>query len=127
MSKLILENPWVWVVVLDPGGNEEFLGQHYKEEDISFIPTFLKKEEALECLDHLTRDKEKKYEMVVPATVLEKKGLPIKNGIEKLTNNIDKISLISSQSRTVIRKYQKVETTRKEEGNIKGDISKKGK
>jgi len=63
MSKLILENPWVWVVVLDPGGNEEFLGQHYKDEEISFIPTFLKKEEAVECLDHLTRDEEKKYEI----------------------------------------------------------------
>jgi hypothetical protein len=63
MSKLIQGNPWVWVVVLDPGGNEQFLGQHHKEEDISFIPTFLEKEEALECLDHLTRDKEKKYEI----------------------------------------------------------------
>jgi len=63
MSSLIQENPWVWVVVLDPGGNEQFLGQHYKEEDISFIPTFLEKDEALECLDHLTRDEEKKYEV----------------------------------------------------------------
>jgi len=63
MSKLIQGNPWVWVVVLDPGGNEQFLGQHYKEEDISFIPTFLEKEEALECLDHMTRDEEKKYEI----------------------------------------------------------------
>ncbi len=63
MSTLIQGNPWVWVVVLDPGKNEQFLGQHYKEEDISFIPTFLKKEEALECLDHLTRDEEKKYEV----------------------------------------------------------------
>ena len=63
MNKLIQGNPWVWVVVLDPGGNEQFLGQHYKEEDISFIPVFLEKEEALEYLDHLTRDKEKKYEI----------------------------------------------------------------
>jgi len=63
MSTLIQGNPWVWVVILDPGKNEQFLGQHYKEEDISFIPTFLKKEEALECLDHLTRDEEKKYEV----------------------------------------------------------------
>ena len=63
MSKMIKENPWVWVVVMDPGGNEQFLGQHYKEEDISFIPTFLNKEDASECLDHMTRDKEKKYEI----------------------------------------------------------------
>ena len=63
MSKLIQGNPWVWIVVLDPGGNEQFLGQQYKEGDISFIPTFLEKEEALECLDQLTRDEEKKYEV----------------------------------------------------------------
>ena len=63
MSKLIQGNPWLWIVVLDPGGNEQFLGQQYKEEDISFIPTFLEKDEALECLDHLTRNEEKKYEV----------------------------------------------------------------
>ena len=63
MSTLIRGNPWVWVVVLDPGGNEQLLGQHYKDEDISFIPTFLEKEEALECLDLLTRGQEKKYEI----------------------------------------------------------------
>ena len=63
MNTLIQGNPWVWVVVLDPGGNEQFLGQHYKDEDMSFIPTFLEKEQALECLDHLIRDKERKHEV----------------------------------------------------------------
>jgi len=63
MSKLIQGNPWVWVVVLDPDGKEQFLGQQYKKEGISFIPTFLEKEEALEGLDHLIRDEEKKYEV----------------------------------------------------------------
>ena len=63
MGTLIRGNPWVWVVVLDPGGNEQFLGQHYKEKDISFIPTFLNKEDAVECLDHMIRNKEKKYEI----------------------------------------------------------------
>jgi len=69
--------------------------------------------------------KEKKYEMVVPAIVLEKKGLPIKNEIEKLTNDIDKISLISSQSEAIIGKFRKIEAAKKEEGNIKGDVFKK--
>ncbi len=63
MSSLIQGNPWVWVIILDPGGNEQFLGQQYKEEDISFIPTFLKKEEALEGLDHMILDNGKKYEV----------------------------------------------------------------
>ncbi len=63
MSKLVQGNPWVWVVVQDPGGNEQFLGQHDKEKDISFIPIFLEKEEALECLEHLTREEGQKYEV----------------------------------------------------------------
>ena len=67
----------------------------------------------------------KKYEMVVPAIVLEKKGLPIKNEIEIITKRIDEISLIASKSETVIRQFQKIEALRREEENIKGDISNK--
>ena len=63
MSKLIQGNPWAWVVVLDPGENEQFLGQHDKEKNISFIPTFLEKEEALEGLTHLTIEEGHKYEV----------------------------------------------------------------
>ena len=44
MSKTIQEDQWVWVVVQDPEGNEQFLGQRDETEDISFIPTFLKKD-----------------------------------------------------------------------------------
>lgn len=67
----------------------------------------------------------KEYEMVVPAIVLEKKGLPIKNEIETLTKRIDEISLRASKSEGVIRQFQKIEALRKEEENIKGDISSK--
>ncbi len=63
MATLIKGNPWVWVVVMDPGKNEQFLGQHSKKEDISFIPTFLEKDEGLECLGNMKRDKRKKYEV----------------------------------------------------------------
>jgi hypothetical protein len=63
MSELIQGNPWVWVVVQNPGRNEQFLGQHDKEKDISYIPTFLEKEEALECLKYLTRDETQTYEV----------------------------------------------------------------
>lgn len=67
----------------------------------------------------------KAYEMVVPTIVLEKKGLPIRNEIETLTKRIDEISLVTSKSETIIKKFQKIETLRKEEENIKGDISSK--
>ncbi len=50
-------------MVLDPGGNEQFLGQHYEEQDISFIPTFLEKEEAQECLKHMALEEGQKYEV----------------------------------------------------------------
>jgi len=67
----------------------------------------------------------KTYEMVVPTIVLEKKGLPIKNEIETLTKRIDEISLIASKSETIIRQFQKIEVLKKEEENIKGDVSSK--
>ncbi len=63
MSSLIEGNPWVWVVIQDPGGNEQFLGQHDEEQDISFIPIFLTNEEAMQCYRHLPQKKEKIYEV----------------------------------------------------------------
>jgi hypothetical protein len=63
MSKLVQGNPWVWIVVQDPGGNEQFLGQHDEKKEVSFIPTFLEKEEAQQCLKHLTREEGHKYEI----------------------------------------------------------------
>lgn len=62
MEKPEKESPWVWVVVQDPGRNEQFLGQHYPEDDISFIPAFRQKEDALLCLNSLTRDKSLQYQ-----------------------------------------------------------------
>ena len=63
MSKLIKDDAWVWIVVQDPGGNEQFLGQHDDEMDISFIPVFLEKDEAEECLKYLARDGNLVYEV----------------------------------------------------------------
>jgi len=63
MGKLMQGGRWVWVVVQDPGGDERFLGQHDEEKDISFLPTFLEKEDAQECLKHLIRVETKQYEV----------------------------------------------------------------
>jgi len=63
MGSVIQGNPWVWVIVLDPGKNEQFLGQYDQEADISFIPTFLDKEEALQALEHLVREQGHQYEV----------------------------------------------------------------
>ncbi|MDZ7698713.1 MAG: hypothetical protein U5R49_17905 [Deltaproteobacteria bacterium] len=63
MDRLKEENPWVYVVVQDPGGDEQFLGQHDEAEDVSFIPAFMEKEEALQYLSILAKKDDKKYEV----------------------------------------------------------------
>jgi len=63
MSKMVQGNPWVWVVVMDPGENEQFLGQYNQEKEISYIPTFLEKKEALQSLENLAREQGHEYEV----------------------------------------------------------------
>lgn len=63
MGKLVEKDQWVWVVVQDPGGNEQFLGQHDQEKNESFIPTFLKKEAAQQGFTLMTHEKGHKYEV----------------------------------------------------------------
>jgi hypothetical protein len=62
MSDLSNEEKWVWVIVQDPEGNEQFLGQVDESEGISFIPVFLEKDDAMLCLGRMAREKGKKYE-----------------------------------------------------------------
>ena len=63
MDRLKEENPWVYVVVQDPGGDEQFLGQHDEVQNVSFIPAFMEKEEALQCLNLLAKKADKTYEV----------------------------------------------------------------
>lgn len=53
---------WVWVFVQGESGGEQFLGQMDPEGDISFVPAFLEKEDALAGLNRLAREKNVKYE-----------------------------------------------------------------
>ena len=52
----IKEDQWLWIIVYGREGNEQMLGQHDSEADVSFIPCFLTKEEAINGLGHLTKD-----------------------------------------------------------------------
>jgi glutathione peroxidase-family protein len=63
MKKEIKTDTWVWVVVQNPGPNEQFLGQHYDDQNVSFIPAFFEKEDAQQCLIHMTTNKGDKYEV----------------------------------------------------------------
>ena len=63
MRKEIKPDTWIWVVVQNPGANEQFLGQEYEDQNVSFIPAFFEKEDAQQCLIHMTTNKEDKYEV----------------------------------------------------------------
>ena len=62
MHELINENGWVWVFVQDPGKEERYVGQHYQEDNISFIPAFIDKEDALKCYGRMKLEMDRKYE-----------------------------------------------------------------
>jgi len=53
---------WVYVAVMDPGGNEQFVGL-VDDDETSFIPAFQTKDEAQTCLINMPREKNKKYEV----------------------------------------------------------------
>lgn len=63
MHELINENGWVWVLIQDPGKDEQYVGQHYKEENISFVPAFVSKEDALACQGRLSLAQDHRYEV----------------------------------------------------------------
>jgi hypothetical protein len=69
MVSHIDKDTWVWVVVQDPGGDEQFLGQYDEAQAVAFIPTFYSKEDAQNCFMYMTREKGRKYE--VQAVVYE--------------------------------------------------------
>ena len=63
MGELIKDDQWVYVVIHGPEGHEQLLGQQDEESNVSFIPVFLKKDEALMNLNLLAREKGLKYEV----------------------------------------------------------------
>jgi hypothetical protein len=56
MDNIPKDDQWVWVLIQNPGENEQILGQHDKDRDRSFIPVFLEKEAAQKCYHFLARD-----------------------------------------------------------------------
>ena len=63
MSRQIHKHQWIYVVVQDPETNPQYLGQHDDQNEVSFIPIFKEKEDALMCINLMARDKHKKYEV----------------------------------------------------------------
>jgi hypothetical protein len=63
MKQMLNDATWVFVVVQNPGGNEQFFGLHDKDSDVSYIPAFHTKEAAQGCLLHLPTERGTKYEV----------------------------------------------------------------
>ena len=63
MKKKYKDETWLFIIVQNPGGNEEFFGLHEEESDVAYIPAFENKENAQNCLIHLPTQKGNKYEI----------------------------------------------------------------
>ena len=69
MTETLPLNTWVYVLVKDPGTDEQLVGQHDSENNISFIPAFRDKDAAMQGVVHVVKEKGHKYE--VQAIMLE--------------------------------------------------------
>ena len=63
MTDISEKDKWLYVAVEDPGGNEKFLGFYDEKADVSYIPVFENKEDALTCLVNMPRKDNRKYEV----------------------------------------------------------------
>lgn len=63
MTKEIKATTWVYVLVQNPGGAEQIVGQRDVESDIAFIPMFLDKDSAMQGVVHMVKEKGRKYEI----------------------------------------------------------------
>ncbi len=62
MSQSIKNDQWVYVIVHGPEENAKILGQQDIENNVSFIPVFLTKEDAMMNINLLAREKGTRYE-----------------------------------------------------------------
>ena len=63
MTPKISATTWVFVLVQNPGGNEQIVGQQDAENDITFIPVFLDKDSAMQGVVHMVKEQGKKFEI----------------------------------------------------------------
>jgi len=56
------EDDWIWVIIENPENNEKILGQREEAGDITFIPVYQSKEQAMRCMGLLARQPGSIYE-----------------------------------------------------------------
>ena len=63
MADKLSADTWVWVIVMEPEANPQYVGQQEGGTDVSYIPTFRSKEDAQQGLVNLSMSKGKKIEI----------------------------------------------------------------
>ncbi len=63
MTEPITATTWVYVMIQNPGEDEQIVGQHDEQNDISYIPIFLNKDAAMQGSLQMVKEIGKKYEI----------------------------------------------------------------
>ena len=63
MIEEIKATSWVYVLVQNPGGEEQIVGQKDSDNNVAFIPLFLDKDSAMQGAVHMVKEKGKKFEI----------------------------------------------------------------
>jgi len=63
MPEQLNADSWIWVVVMDPETDPQYLGQQDEKSGVAYIPAFLSKEDAQQGLLNLSMDRGKKIEI----------------------------------------------------------------
>ena len=63
MTASIDPTTWVYVMIQNPGSQEQIVGQQDAESGILFLPAFKDKNAALQGIAHLAKEKGQKYEI----------------------------------------------------------------
>ena len=63
MSDKLSAETWVWVIVMDPETDPQYLGQQEKGTQAAYIPTFRSKEDAQQGVADLALERGRKIEI----------------------------------------------------------------
>ena len=63
MPEPLNKDSWVWVVVMDPEANPQYMGQQEEGTQVAYIPAFRSKEDAQQGVVSLSIEKGKKIEI----------------------------------------------------------------
>ena len=62
MATAVQDDQWVWVIIQDPEKNPQYLGQLDDTGKVSYIPVFMEKDHALQCMNLFKKEKLYTYE-----------------------------------------------------------------